>query len=172
MTWEGQEENYNIFRWYRSAWRQYTQPDPIELEGGINLFAYAASNPTRYSDRFGLDTAGCDSYMWNLETKCELECCAQHDKCFDDNNCSSGSWPGAKPKCGCDQHPRARAATPPLVAVSVSARLRRTHLVLRARRNIIVARSISSSKFRETSQAWQELRKPARWIIQKTARFH
>src|SRR5205814_2105814 len=29
VTWEGTEENYNVFRWYRAGWGRYTQPDPI-----------------------------------------------------------------------------------------------------------------------------------------------
>jgi len=29
MTWEGTEENYNIFRWYRAGWGRYTQVDPL-----------------------------------------------------------------------------------------------------------------------------------------------
>jgi RHS repeat-associated protein len=35
MTWEGQEENYNIFRWYRAAWGRYTQADPVGIRGAI-----------------------------------------------------------------------------------------------------------------------------------------
>jgi RHS repeat-associated protein len=54
MTWEGFEENYNIFRWYRAAWGRYTQADPIGFQGGINLYAYVRGNPLRLSDRFGL----------------------------------------------------------------------------------------------------------------------
>lgn len=51
---DGAEENYNIFRWYRAGWGRYTQPDPIELLAGANLFSYTLGNPIRYSDRFGL----------------------------------------------------------------------------------------------------------------------
>jgi YD repeat-containing protein len=29
MTWEGAEENYNVFRWYRAGWGRYTQADPF-----------------------------------------------------------------------------------------------------------------------------------------------
>jgi hypothetical protein len=28
MTWEGGEENYNVFRWYRAGWGRYSQADP------------------------------------------------------------------------------------------------------------------------------------------------
>ncbi|MCU1349856.1 MAG: repeat protein [Acidobacteria bacterium] len=54
MSWEGSEENYNIFRWYRSGWGRYTQADPAGLQGGLNLYAYAAANAVRYFDPFGL----------------------------------------------------------------------------------------------------------------------
>jgi RHS repeat-associated protein len=108
LSFPGQEEagsselSYNIFRWYRSGWGRYTQSDPYELAGGVNLFEYVNDHPLRFTDPLGLDTVGCDSFNWSLETPCQLECCATHDKCFDDNNCSSGSWPISKAKCGCD----------------------------------------------------------------------
>jgi RHS repeat-associated protein len=47
MTWEGTEENYKIFRWYRSSWGRYTSADPIGLRGGINQYAYTFDNPIR-----------------------------------------------------------------------------------------------------------------------------
>jgi len=52
--WEGPEERYNIHRWYRAGWGRYTQSDPIGLRGGVNLYAYAASNPLTVYDRKGL----------------------------------------------------------------------------------------------------------------------
>src|SRR5205823_3826956 len=52
--WEGTEERYNIFRWYRSGWGRYTQADPIGLGGGDNLFVYADDNPATESDSRGL----------------------------------------------------------------------------------------------------------------------
>jgi RHS repeat-associated protein len=57
--WEGSEENYNIFRWYRSAWGRYTQGDPIGLEGGVNMFAYAEDEPTTNDDPAGLSSRNC-----------------------------------------------------------------------------------------------------------------
>ncbi|HMJ87590.1 MAG TPA: RHS repeat-associated core domain-containing protein [Vicinamibacterales bacterium] len=50
--WEGAEERYNIFRWYRAAWGRYTQEDPLGLAGSINSFAYAGQNPQTLIDPF------------------------------------------------------------------------------------------------------------------------
>jgi len=71
------------------------------------LFLYTHANPLTLTDPLGLDTAGCDQFLGKFENPCEKECCAAHDKCFDDGNCSSGSW-GDKPKCGCDQTPQCK----------------------------------------------------------------
>ena len=84
MTWEGTEENYNVFRWYQGGWGRYTQPDPlgiggrgVDLPGGDRrrfslrifeasrsrsgngasaqtLFAYADNEPLRRVDPLGL----------------------------------------------------------------------------------------------------------------------
>lgn len=53
-VWDGAEENYNIFRWYRSGWGRYTQADPIGLRGGINIYGYTGNNPVARWDRLGL----------------------------------------------------------------------------------------------------------------------
>jgi RHS repeat-associated protein len=58
MNWEGQEENYNIHRWYKGGWGRYTQSDPIGLSGGNNLFAYTPGNPLRFVDPFGRASMG------------------------------------------------------------------------------------------------------------------
>jgi len=52
--WEGVEERYNIFRWYRGGWGRYTQADPIGLPGGLNQFAYAYASPVTVADNLGL----------------------------------------------------------------------------------------------------------------------
>ncbi|HYC62727.1 MAG TPA: RHS repeat-associated core domain-containing protein [Thermoanaerobaculia bacterium] len=56
MNWEGQEENYNIFRWYRSGWGRYSSADPIGLDGGLNLYSYASQSPIVKIDPRGLKT--------------------------------------------------------------------------------------------------------------------
>ncbi len=47
--------HYNYFRYYNPQTGRYITPDPIGLEGGINLFAYVAGNPLRWMDPRGLD---------------------------------------------------------------------------------------------------------------------
>jgi RHS repeat-associated protein len=58
MTWEGGEENYNIFRWYRAGWGRYTQSDPIGLRSDLNSYRYGHDSPARNADRLGLCASG------------------------------------------------------------------------------------------------------------------
>ncbi len=53
MNWEGQEESYNIFRWYRAGWGRYTQADPLP-QPRMDLYGYALASPVRRTDRLGL----------------------------------------------------------------------------------------------------------------------
>jgi uncharacterized protein RhaS with RHS repeats len=41
-------------RWYDPNVGRFTQEDPIGFGGGVNLYAYAGSNPVSYSDPYGL----------------------------------------------------------------------------------------------------------------------
>ena len=98
---------YNVFRWYRPSSGRYTQPDPLGFAPDINLYRYALGNPVHQADMLGLDTVGCDAVRDSLETPCRLECCAAHDRCYDENHCSSASWgagsvPGKKGRTACD----------------------------------------------------------------------
>jgi RHS repeat-associated protein len=45
--------HYNYFRYYDPTTGRYITPDPIGLEGGINLFAYVENNPLLSIDPFG-----------------------------------------------------------------------------------------------------------------------
>jgi len=51
--------HYNYHRYYNPKTGRYLRPDPIGLEGGINLFVYALNNPVNLIDPFGLQ-------QWNL----------------------------------------------------------------------------------------------------------
>jgi len=49
--------HYNYFRYYNPQTGRYITPDPIGLEGGINLFAYV-NNPINWTDPEGLASSG------------------------------------------------------------------------------------------------------------------
>ena len=46
--------HYNYFRYYDPQTGRYITPDPIGLEGGINLFVYVGNNPPNQADPSGL----------------------------------------------------------------------------------------------------------------------
>jgi RHS repeat-associated protein len=46
--------HYNYFRYYDPTTGRYVTPDPIGLDGGINLFVYALDNPLNLVDPEGL----------------------------------------------------------------------------------------------------------------------
>jgi RHS repeat-associated protein len=50
--------HYNYFRYYNPQTGRYITPDPIGLEGGINLFAYVEGNPVNQIDPEGLSFRG------------------------------------------------------------------------------------------------------------------
>lgn len=46
--------NYNYFRDYEAGTGRYVESDPIGFGGGISTYAYTASSPMMYTDKFGL----------------------------------------------------------------------------------------------------------------------
>ena len=46
--------HHNYFRYYNPQTGRYVTPDPIGLEGGINLYLYVANNPVNFIDPLGL----------------------------------------------------------------------------------------------------------------------
>jgi len=74
--------HYNYFRYYNPQTGRYMTPDPIGLEGGINLFAYVQNNPINGYDIFGLSecfdytivsVASIDFKILKKEGKCPWE---------------------------------------------------------------------------------------------------
>lgn len=58
--WDNESKiHQNYFRDYDPSIGRYIETDPIGLRGGLNTFAYAAENPIRLSDPFGLTTYSC-----------------------------------------------------------------------------------------------------------------
>jgi len=72
--------SYNYFRYYDQTTGRYVTPDPIGLEGGINLFVYVENNPTNFADPDGknpIRAAKCASYVdkyFKAREECLNEC--------------------------------------------------------------------------------------------------
>ena len=58
--------HYNYFRSYQPSTGRYTQPDPIGLEGGMNLYGYADGSPMTRTDPLGLKTFMCTKPLHGL----------------------------------------------------------------------------------------------------------
>jgi len=91
----GDEENYNIFRWYRSGWGRYTQGDPLlgKDPNANDVFGYAKENPLSYTDPSGLlaEAICADIAVAGITTP--FFHCRLHVTCKD-KNCTGGSYRG------------------------------------------------------------------------------
>jgi RHS repeat-associated protein len=80
-------------RYYDPRLGRWINHDPIGELGGKNLYRYASNAPVNRIDARGtVDRPGCTGVPDFLENACRLECCAQHDYCFDVHNCSALTW--------------------------------------------------------------------------------
>jgi RHS repeat-associated protein len=52
-------------RYYDPATGQFTQPDPIGIAGGLNVYGFAAGDPVSYSDPYGL-CPDCDAFWMEV----------------------------------------------------------------------------------------------------------
>ncbi len=64
------------FRFYSTEFGRWLSRDPLEEEGGINLYEYAESNPVRFSDPSGLiiiPPPGCEDLYWEARRYLEQD---------------------------------------------------------------------------------------------------
>ena len=59
--------HYNYHRYYDPSASRYLRPDPIGLNGGINLFTYAVNDPVNFVDPFGLCRKKGESFFGCLD---------------------------------------------------------------------------------------------------------
>ena len=56
--------HYNYHRYFDPETGRYLTPDPIGLDGGINLYSYTQCNPLNFTDPFGLECDNCPDGKW------------------------------------------------------------------------------------------------------------
>ncbi|MEW6079368.1 MAG: right-handed parallel beta-helix repeat-containing protein [Thermodesulfobacteriota bacterium] len=102
--------HYNWWRYYEPGTGRYLRTDPNGVEGGVNFYVYASSEPINHFDSEGLETCGSG---WNEALVPDnpfnfqfSDCCVAHDECYgtcgnsqrqcDDNfeSCMLGSCSG------------------------------------------------------------------------------
>src|SRR6202043_3317115 len=75
--------------------RFLSREEPEMLPEGPNLYEYVSNNPVGLLDILGLSKTqieGCDDFPDALENKCVKQCCEDHDRCYERNDCSMYSW--------------------------------------------------------------------------------
>jgi len=73
---------HNFFRDYDPSTGRYIESDPIGLEGGLNTYAYASSNPLRFVDPLGLQSVPFDG-DFGIPTESFLETGLRRSLCDD-----------------------------------------------------------------------------------------
>jgi RHS repeat-associated protein len=84
--------HYNWNRYYDPKTGRYLTPDPIGLEGGVNLFVYAVDNPLTFLDVTGFTVEKCcgmTSDLPNADVMTGLECMS---KCLKTTIFISSRW--------------------------------------------------------------------------------
>lgn len=85
--------HYNYFRDYDPAGGRYIETDPIGLDGGLNIYEYARSNPLLYTDPLGLTAIMFDPSRGILTVDPQTKGRTPYTM-----PASSG-----RPNCGCDE---------------------------------------------------------------------
>jgi RHS repeat-associated protein len=56
---------YYRARFYSAMYQRFISEDPIEFEGGLNLYAYVHNDPISFTDPYG--TCGGDPFLWTVD---------------------------------------------------------------------------------------------------------
>ena len=165
---EGSDLYQNVFRFYMAGWGRYTQADPIDLEGGINLYAYAAQGPLRFADPTGLDTVGCDSIPAWLRTAARWTAARRMTSVMTIIIAQQALGVTSRNAVVMRQR-NARSATPTLRSVSRNASFQLLGGQTTTR-DFIALRNINSFGFHGITPIEQQQRKLVRKITAKTAK--
>lgn len=77
------DRSYNVYRWYDPGASRYTQPDPLGLRAGTDLFGFVAARPLNFADPLGLAKWNCKAIGFEVAViagvslkwgTCESEC--------------------------------------------------------------------------------------------------
>ena len=91
--------HYNYHRYYNPKLGRYLSADPIGLAGGVNLFAYAESNPIYLLDPKGLQCGPGTIGDWYVPDFIFREICVEHDRCYE----GKPPYSCQTPKSKCDK---------------------------------------------------------------------